>query len=113
MRRVLGVAAVGEVATGLALVIVPSLVGRLLLGGEPTGVAIPVAAVWGRLPAGPAPDRHFHLPRRGHTVPRLRRLRGPVGRRAPVARGRPARDHDGPVDSGTNKPPPHTPEWGG
>src|SRR4030095_12085592 len=43
MRRVLGVAAVGEVATGLALVIVPSLVGRLLLGGEPTGVAIPVS----------------------------------------------------------------------
>ena len=47
MRRVLVVAAVGEVATGLALVIVPSLVGLLLLGGELTGVAIPVARVAG------------------------------------------------------------------
>src|SRR4029453_13099466 len=45
MRRVLGVAAVGEVATGLALVIVPSLVGRFLLGGELRGVALPVAPV--------------------------------------------------------------------
>ena len=47
MRRVLVVAAFGEVATGLALVIVPSLVGLLLLGGELTGVAIPVARVAG------------------------------------------------------------------
>ena len=40
-------AAVGEAATGLALLIVPSLVGRLLLGEELTGVAIPVARVAG------------------------------------------------------------------
>ena len=40
-------AAVSEAATGLALLIVPSLVGRLLLGGELTGVAIPVARVTG------------------------------------------------------------------
>ena len=37
----------GEAATGLALLIVPSLVGRLLLGEELTGVAIPVARVAG------------------------------------------------------------------
>jgi hypothetical protein len=45
--RVLVIAAVGEVATGLALVIVPSLVGRLLLGEGLTGVALPVARVAG------------------------------------------------------------------
>jgi anaerobic C4-dicarboxylate transporter len=47
MRRALLLAAVSEAATGLALVIVPSLVGRLLLGEELTGVAIPVARVLG------------------------------------------------------------------
>ena len=47
MKRVLIVAAVGEAATGLALLIVPSLVGQLLLGEELTGVAIPVARVAG------------------------------------------------------------------
>jgi hypothetical protein len=47
MRRVLVLAAVGEAATGLALLIVPSLVGRLLLGEDLTGVAIPVARVTG------------------------------------------------------------------
>jgi hypothetical protein len=45
--RVLILAAVGETATGLALLIVPSLVGRLLLGEELTGIAIPVARVAG------------------------------------------------------------------
>jgi hypothetical protein len=47
MRRVLALAAVAEAATGLALLIVPSLVGRLLLGEELAGVAIPVARVAG------------------------------------------------------------------
>jgi hypothetical protein len=47
MRAVLVLAAVGEAATGLALLIVPSLVGRLLLGEDLTGVAIPVARVAG------------------------------------------------------------------
>ena len=47
MRRVLALAAVGEIATGLALLVVPSLVGQLLLGEELTGVAIPVARVAG------------------------------------------------------------------
>jgi hypothetical protein len=47
MKRVLVLAAVGEIATGLALLIVPSLVGQLLLGGELTGVALPVARVAG------------------------------------------------------------------
>jgi len=47
MRSALALAAVGEIATGLALLLVPSLVGRLLLGEELTGVAIPVARVAG------------------------------------------------------------------
>jgi hypothetical protein len=47
MKRVLIFAAVAEVVTGMALLIVPSLVGQLLLGEELTGVAIPVARVAG------------------------------------------------------------------
>ncbi len=47
MKRVLILTAVAEVATGVALLMVPSLVGRLLLGEELTGVAIPVARVTG------------------------------------------------------------------
>jgi hypothetical protein len=46
-NRVLTVAAVAEVATGMALLIVPSLVGRLLFGEELTGIVIPVARVLG------------------------------------------------------------------
>jgi hypothetical protein len=47
MKNVLTVAAVLEVATGLGLVIVPVLVGRLLLGAEMTGAALPLARVLG------------------------------------------------------------------
>lgn len=47
MKKILPIAAVAEVATGLALLIVPSLVGRLLLGEELVGVAIAVARVAG------------------------------------------------------------------
>jgi hypothetical protein len=47
MKRVLVAAAVGEAATGLAMLIVPSLVGQLLLGPEVTGIAVTVARVAG------------------------------------------------------------------
>ena len=47
MKKVFVFAAVAEAATGLALLIVPSLVGQLLLGEELTGVAIPIARVAG------------------------------------------------------------------
>jgi hypothetical protein len=47
MKSVLIFAAVAEAATGLALLVVPSLVGQLLLGEDLTGVAIPVARVTG------------------------------------------------------------------
>jgi hypothetical protein len=46
-KRVLVLAAVSEAATGVALLVLPTLVGRLLLGEELTGVAIPVARVTG------------------------------------------------------------------
>ena len=46
-KRAIILAALGEAVTGLALVVVPSLVGRLLLGEELTGVAVPVARVAG------------------------------------------------------------------
>lgn len=46
-NRALIFAAVAEAATGLALLVVPSLVGQLLLGEELTGLAIIVARVAG------------------------------------------------------------------
>lgn len=47
MKHLLTVVAVAEAATGLALLVVPSLVGRVLLGTELTGVGIPVARAFG------------------------------------------------------------------
>ena len=47
MRRALVVAAVGEIATGAALLIVPSVVGSSLFGEELTGVAVTLARVTG------------------------------------------------------------------
>jgi hypothetical protein len=47
MNRALVLAAVGETATGVALLVVPSLVGQLLLGAELTGIAVIVARVAG------------------------------------------------------------------
>jgi len=47
MKKALMFAAVGEAGAGLALLIVPSLVGQLLLGEQFAGVAIPVARVAG------------------------------------------------------------------
>ena len=47
MMNVLIFAAVGEASTGLVLLIVPSFVGRLLLGEGLGGIAIPVARLTG------------------------------------------------------------------
>jgi hypothetical protein len=47
MKKVLTAAAVAELATGLALLVVPSLVGRLLLGVELAGVAVVIGRVTG------------------------------------------------------------------
>jgi hypothetical protein len=45
--KVLIFAAAGEVLTGLALIIGPTLIGQLLLGEELAGTAIPIARVAG------------------------------------------------------------------
>ncbi len=47
MKGALTFAAIGEVATGLTLLVVPSLVGRWLFGEDLTGVAVPIARVAG------------------------------------------------------------------
>ncbi len=47
MKTALTFAAIAEAATGLALLVAPSLVGQLLLGDQLVGVAIPVARVAG------------------------------------------------------------------
>ncbi|HQR11302.1 MAG TPA: hypothetical protein PLW68_08235 [Casimicrobiaceae bacterium] len=47
MKTALILAAAGEAVTGAALLVVPSMVGRLLLGEELGGAAIPVARVAG------------------------------------------------------------------
>jgi len=47
MSRVLVFAALAEAATGLALLVAPSLVGSLLLGDELAGIAATVARVAG------------------------------------------------------------------
>ena len=47
MKGVLRFAAISEAATGLALLIAPSLVAQLLLGEQLSGVAMPVARVAG------------------------------------------------------------------
>ena len=46
-RMILFVTAVLEVATGAALLVVPSIIGRLLFGEDFTGLAISVACVTG------------------------------------------------------------------
>ena len=47
MKKALVFAGAAEAATGLALLVVPSLVGQLLLGEELTGIAAVVARVAG------------------------------------------------------------------
>lgn len=47
MNKVLTFAAIAEAATGLALIVVPSLVGRLLLGTDLSGVSLVVGRVTG------------------------------------------------------------------
>ena len=47
MKRVLVLAAVGEIATGVALLLVASFVGQWLLGAELTGITVIVARMAG------------------------------------------------------------------
>lgn len=47
MKSVLAVVSIGEAATGLALLVAPSLVGALLLGVELDGIAMVMARAFG------------------------------------------------------------------
>jgi|SRR5712664_1601981 len=47
MNKALRFAAVAEAVTGLALLVVPSMVGQVLFGQQLAGIAIPVARVAG------------------------------------------------------------------
>ena len=47
MNKPLAFAALAEAATGAALIVVPSLVARMLLGAELSGVAVAVGRVAG------------------------------------------------------------------
>ena len=47
MKKLLLISGVAEAATGVALIVVPALVGRLLLGADLAGVAVVVARVTG------------------------------------------------------------------
>jgi len=47
MKAALALASIGEAATGLGLLVAPSLVGQLLLGSELHGLAVVVARVSG------------------------------------------------------------------
>ena len=110
MKKVLVLAAVSEVATGAALLIVPSLVGRLLLGDELIGVAISVARVLGIALIGlgvacwPGPPRVGMLIYSAPVTLYLAYIgRGRFERHTIVAGGRPARDPDSTFDAGINK----------
>jgi hypothetical protein len=47
LKKLLTLAAIGEAATGLALLVVPSLVGRLLFGAEFSGASVVIGRVTG------------------------------------------------------------------
>lgn len=47
MKKVLLFASVSEAMTGLALLIIPAFVGKLLFGEELTGISIPIARTFG------------------------------------------------------------------
>jgi hypothetical protein len=74
MNRLLTLTAIIEAATGLALMAVPSVVVRLLLGGEISGASIPLGSVagFGLLSLGMAcwPGRYPT----GNTAPALRAM---------------------------------------
>jgi hypothetical protein len=88
-------AAVGEAVTGLALMIVPSLVGELLFGEALTGVAISTARVAGIALVAlglacwrDAPLVGMLIYKFGrHDISCLPRFRGWAGGRPPLARG--------------------------
>src|SRR5882757_3812593 len=107
MKSALTLAAVGEAATGLALVIVPSFVWQLLLGEQLTGVAVPVARVAGialialGIACWPGPPLVGMVTYNAFVTVYLAYLgfAGGLTRRPLVAGGRPSRDPHRALDS--------------
>ena len=105
-------AAVAEAVTGLALLIVPSLVGQLLLGEELSGIAVPVARVAGIALIGlgvacwPGPPLVGMLTYTSLVALYLAYLgfRSRVDRHPAVAGGRHSRDTGGALDAGSKRP---------
>jgi uncharacterized protein YjeT (DUF2065 family) len=94
MKQSLALTAIFEAATGLVLIIAPSLVGRLLFGAEFTGVANPAARVTGIAllalgvgcwPGSTALCGHVNIRRARHALPGLPRRYRRMGRAAIVA----------------------------
>jgi hypothetical protein len=106
-KKVLIFAAIAEAAAGLALLIVPSVVGQLLFGEELTGVATALARVTGialiglgvACWPGPPLGRHVDLQRSRHAVSFLRWFIRGSDRHLAVAGCRPALDPDGILNS--------------
>ena len=101
MKNTLIFAAFAEVATGLGLLIVPSLVGQLLLGEQFAGDNTSSARRWhrpdcfgDRLLARSATGRHVDVQRSRHLVPCLSRFRRWFDRRPSVAGCRRSPDPD-------------------
>ena len=102
MKHLLVFTALAEGALGLALLIVPSLVARLLLGEELAGVAIPIARVAGialiafgiACRARHSVARHVVLQRRRHALSRLSWTRRRLEWNPVVAGGRLTPDPD-------------------
>ena len=107
MKWVLVLAALGEAVTGVALLLMPSLVGQLLLGAELTGTAVTVARVAGIAlialsvacwPGTPLLGMLGYIAALTLYLAYLG-LSGAIERRAAVAGGRAARGTDGNPDS--------------
>jgi hypothetical protein len=104
MKGALAFAAVSEAATGLALLIAPSLVGQLLLGEQLSGVATPVARVAGIAlialgiacwPGWP----HADLQRIRRPISGLPRFRRRIERRSSMAGSHPSSHTDRSLDA--------------
>jgi len=106
MKKALIFAATIEAATGLALLLVPSFVARLLLGEELTTIAVPLARVTGialiafRLLARPAACQHVDLQHRRCAVSCLPRFCWHLHRSSTLAGGCAAPDPDNASDLG-------------
>ena len=111
MKKMLALAAAGEAALGLVLLVYPPIVVRLLFNAQIAGAGMVMSRVAGialialGVASLPGPPQVGMLTYSGgrHAVSRLRRLRREPDRPASLAGGALARDPGGTLDSGINK----------